>query len=323
MDDGTARAIFVDRLLKNPRVLPSSSASGLASTLGHAAVVEVLLKDDRMDPSSDSNEALRKASANGHAAVVSQLLRHPKVDPSPYAFYESIERGHVAVMDVLLRDGRYDAAWRVSGRCLALWMADDHQQLGVVDRLMQDPRVDSTGGDSFPVVLAAGLSYVDILARLLQDARVNPNEPGIITAAVLNGGVAPTRLLLQHHSMNINDPFIMETTIEFCKIEILELLLADPRFDPAKNNNSALEPAIMCGADGAKENGEKMDAETEEEDGGLLDDEGNEKDDDDSSGMSEEDGDELSEYDEEAESEDGKSKGAQEADLQFPGLRDN
>jgi len=50
--------------------------------LGHVELVELLLRDERVDPSADSQGAVRWASEYGHLAVVERLLRDARVDPS-------------------------------------------------------------------------------------------------------------------------------------------------------------------------------------------------------------------------------------------------
>jgi hypothetical protein len=52
----------------------------LAAQCGHIAVVERLLKDERVDPSADDNHAVLLAAQNGHFAVVDRLLEDDRVD---------------------------------------------------------------------------------------------------------------------------------------------------------------------------------------------------------------------------------------------------
>jgi hypothetical protein len=44
--------------------------------------VKLLMKDERVDPSAQSNAAIRYASENGHSLVVELLLKDKRVDPS-------------------------------------------------------------------------------------------------------------------------------------------------------------------------------------------------------------------------------------------------
>jgi hypothetical protein len=53
-----------------------------ASEYGHTKVVELLLKDPRVDPTAERNYAVRWASARGHDKVVKLLLADSRVDPT-------------------------------------------------------------------------------------------------------------------------------------------------------------------------------------------------------------------------------------------------
>ena len=82
-----------------------------ASMNGHLEVVRVLLKDSRVDPSADNNQAIQFASENGHLEVVRELLKDSRVDPSAnnnYAIQDASENGHLEVVRELLKDSRVD-----------------------------------------------------------------------------------------------------------------------------------------------------------------------------------------------------------------------
>lgn len=69
----------------------------LASSLGHAEVVEWLMMHMRVNPAVDDNYAIRVASHNGYADVVALLLRDDRVDPDAHesnALRNAIYNGH-------------------------------------------------------------------------------------------------------------------------------------------------------------------------------------------------------------------------------------
>ena len=49
---------------------------------GYLEIVQELLKDNRVDPSANNNDAIQWASGNGHLEVVEELLKDNRVDPS-------------------------------------------------------------------------------------------------------------------------------------------------------------------------------------------------------------------------------------------------
>jgi len=81
----------------------------MACRYGHVALVDRLLRDERVDPSTERQEGLIMACRHGHAALVDRLLRDDRVDPSPYhqhAMHLASIHGHLDVVQRLLLDER-------------------------------------------------------------------------------------------------------------------------------------------------------------------------------------------------------------------------
>ena len=75
---------MVKILLRYTSVDPSTldNAIRLASDRGHSKVVELLLADERVDPTSCDNEAVELARTNDHTDVLEMLLADPRVKRS-------------------------------------------------------------------------------------------------------------------------------------------------------------------------------------------------------------------------------------------------
>jgi hypothetical protein len=77
--------VCVNELAESNASVHYDASLEVASENGHATVVEVLLADQRVDPSARGNVALHRASANGHVTVVEMRswrtrgLIHPQV----------------------------------------------------------------------------------------------------------------------------------------------------------------------------------------------------------------------------------------------------
>ena len=105
---------FVNLLLKDERVDPSADnnyAIKEASYWGYVEIVKLLLKDKRVDPSAEDNYAIRVASKEGHAEVVKLLLQDKRVNPSADyndAIREAAIYGLAEVVILLLSDERVD-----------------------------------------------------------------------------------------------------------------------------------------------------------------------------------------------------------------------
>ncbi len=56
-----------------------------ASYFGIAEIVEIFLRDGRVNPVDDSNFVIDMASRNGHVGVIALLLQDGRVEPTDYA----------------------------------------------------------------------------------------------------------------------------------------------------------------------------------------------------------------------------------------------
>jgi hypothetical protein len=90
-----------NRLLENVYIsdfLLSGQAITTAIHLRFYKVVELFLKDPRVDPSGSNNELIRFASINGYYELVELLLKDLRVDPSDednYSIQVASEKGHM------------------------------------------------------------------------------------------------------------------------------------------------------------------------------------------------------------------------------------
>jgi hypothetical protein len=174
------RAI-VDFLLQDPRVYPSSpSILNVAITSGHTDVVSLLLLDPRIDPTWDQNHALWTAVYNGHIEIVRLLLADPRINPTVQSptripiLSEAVELGQDQIVDILLRDGRVDPSEMEN---MALRSAIVLHRRACVSLLLYDPRVDhATGGMHHdinePIELSTTFGDLATIATLITKPRV-------------------------------------------------------------------------------------------------------------------------------------------------------
>jgi hypothetical protein len=105
-------------------------------------IVELLLADERVDPSARGNWSIRHASENGHVLVVRSLLKHSRVDPSArgnWSIQTASMNGHVSVVRSLLKDARVDPSVNDNW---AIRIASRNGHTSVVKALLKDSRVD-------------------------------------------------------------------------------------------------------------------------------------------------------------------------------------
>ncbi len=132
---------------------------------GFDAVVRLLLRDPRVDPSAQDNAAIRWASERGHVDVVQLLLADPRADPSV--------RNHQAIR--MASEGGYDA---------------------IVGMLLEDPRLDPSALTNIAIRMVSQQGCVEVVRLLLADPRVDPSIRYYASqSANRNGHDAAVRLL--------------------------------------------------------------------------------------------------------------------------------
>jgi len=144
---------IVELLLRDPRVDPNKHNSlGLAAQNGHTETVRLLLNDQRNDPSRRGNEAIIDAVKNGHIEVVRLLLSNPRVDPTArnnLAIIYAARNGHTEIVRLLLTDPRVDPTVKDNE---AIKTALKNNHLDIAKLLLQDGRTDWRIVEQHPVI---------------------------------------------------------------------------------------------------------------------------------------------------------------------------
>jgi hypothetical protein len=87
-----------------------------------------------------------------------------------YAVRLAAENGQLAIVDRLLQDKRVDPS---ADNNYAVRLAAENGHLAVVDRLLQDKRVDPSANANWAVRFAAEFGHLAVVDRLLKDDRVD------------------------------------------------------------------------------------------------------------------------------------------------------
>jgi ankyrin repeat protein len=199
-----------------------------SSENGHAAVVQLLLKDGRVDPTTIHNAPLYAAMRSGNADVVRLLLADARVEPGNTfindAIIDNSERGRADMVRLLLADGRGDPS---SQHNLALCRSVGRGHVDVVRLLLADGRSDPAAHNNAAIKMSCEQGHADVVRVLLEDGRVNPCAWGYETSDNNN---APIRLSsAKGHA------------------DVVRLLLRISRVDPTVRNNEAVRAAKQNG----------------------------------------------------------------------------
>lgn len=244
------------------------SALSKAAMNGHIDAVRILLRHSLVKPSAYCNDALMQAVKRGHYGVIDALLTDPRVrlveackrgdmvqvesllsgcglppvDPAAdddAAVIAAAAAGHLPVVERLLTDPRVDCTAR---HFAALKLAAESGHTAVVKRLLAQPQVDACTEGSIAVALRAAVSgrHTGVVLAFVEDPRFGPafDNDLIIRGASRWGGTAAAALVRFLLSVPDVDPAAqhnsaVRSAAEFGHAEVLELLLEDPRVDPA------------------------------------------------------------------------------------------
>jgi hypothetical protein len=164
------RSDVARRFLKEPTFNPQSMFN-MVIRGGIPEVLQMFLQDPRVDPSVDHNIAFLLAVQSGlvdllQSGLVDLLLADSRVDPTDYDLRDDreAEECHDSEEQWHTLDDKYRQA--------ALRLAVMDYNAPMVQRLMQDPRIDPTHNNYEALELAAKTSQGVILEMLLADPRV-------------------------------------------------------------------------------------------------------------------------------------------------------
>ena len=162
-------------------------------------------------------------------------------------FIHEIRTGNVSNVDELIRGGINPSFYNN----YVFRLASENGHLAVVERLLQDARVDPSANDNEAIQMASVKGNLPVVERLLQDARVDPSTAGnrAIKVASRFGKLAVVDRLLQDVRVDpsADDNVAIKEASENGHLAIVERLLQDARVDPSAENNWAIKLASRFG----------------------------------------------------------------------------
>jgi ankyrin repeat protein len=201
---------------------------------GHLEQVDRRLKEN-LDLKALGDYLLIVPCVNGHVAIVDRLLQDKRFDPrfnGHGAIQEGAAAGRLAVVKRLLEDERVDPSAEDNE---AVRRAARSGHLAVVKRLLEDVRVDPSAGNNEAIKAAAAQGHLAVVELLARDVRVDLSVCGgrAIECAALGGHPDVVNYLLDNKDI---DPSFRDNTVVLVAArrrytEIVYRLLDDPRVD--------------------------------------------------------------------------------------------
>ena len=165
---------IVQLLLKDGRIDPSefdNQALINASVGGFAEIVEILLKYSQVNPSAQKNKALNEACRQRSIKVVNLLVSDPRTQPSYEAILESIRRKDDDIFLILMNGMKIDPSYQDN---ILILEASKSGCVGAVEYLLKHAIVDPATENNYPIIEASGRGNYMTVELLLNDFRVNP-----------------------------------------------------------------------------------------------------------------------------------------------------
>lgn len=258
------------RLLSHPRVDPTvrdGEAVALAARGRLWSVLRELLRYPRINAAVEHSVALVEAAAADQLDIVEELLSHAGIFAGAgnnEAIVAAADGGATSLVATLLARKGVDPSARKNK---ALVLAVKRAHVPVVRLLMADARVDPTKPDNEPLLAAAARGYSDIVAELLGHPSFQRcSDRGAIAgralvSACLHGHAHTAEALLRisasplslaassaspsDGSLSLRDA-LWEAALHG-HVDVVRVLLADPRVDPRADDSAALREAAGCG----------------------------------------------------------------------------
>jgi ankyrin repeat protein len=198
----------VRHTLRDPRVLNSSSfpwygakALQVSCMHGYTDLVRLLLS--HADPSNDKNLSLCYAVQFGHADIVELLLSDQRIDPSinQNTLKFACRFGYDRVVQLLLDDGRTDP--RVEYHS-PVYIAIKRGWTNIVTMLLNDPRIEIEKHGNFFIIETIENDRIDMMEMILTNQRFAPNVELLFRIACNSAKSDAILLLLNHPKLNID-----------------------------------------------------------------------------------------------------------------------
>jgi ankyrin repeat protein len=205
------------------------------------------------------------ACANGNVELLDQLLQDPHIsvkEGKNQCLISAIANDHINVVEILLNDGRTqleDGQERKESQSRVLHALVEYNRPEIMALLLN--KLEPQNYHNWAIITAAENGRYELVDLLIRHPLVNPGDSNnlALRKAVLGGHTQVVRRLLQSPSVNPSarsiisslglrivgtDEFGSMTPLEIAAAkgydEIADILLSDPRVNPADRNNKAL-----------------------------------------------------------------------------------
>lgn len=167
--------LILELLIEDERFDPSFNHNQLlqsACLKGNTSIVKILLQDERVNPADQNNQALKNAYEKKFTAIFLELLKDSRVDPTcdnHYILKNALKKNYLTLLCELLKDPRVDPSFENN---FLLKNACQKKSLTLVSELLKDPRLDPTFQNNYLYRKARLKGQIELANLLSSDSRV-------------------------------------------------------------------------------------------------------------------------------------------------------
>ncbi len=253
----------------DPRAVKNNNLIGWAATWGLKDIVELLLKDERVNSNANNNAALVIAAEKGHADIVEVLLKNimdPKViekaiqTAKDYSqpevvkmlatnqLFLAIMRGEAESVKLLLDDGQADPC---ANNNQAITDAALFGYTKIVELLVNNPNVNPGARNNAALHSAVKKGHIDVVKKLLADERVDPLARyygNVVQVAADNGHKDIVQLLLLDERIIPSPDKFVQTAFDKIPNMVFSRALGKKPINEAKMLRVGYQPIIPAKA---------------------------------------------------------------------------
>lgn len=194
---------------------------------------------------------IKGAVKGGHVEIVKFFLNDKRFHASYYqeAFGLACQLGHLEIFKLLLNDPRVNPSCITAdtdnfASNLPLTIAIRNDKHEIVNELLSCHEVNVSDRGNEALNAAIARDYIIYVKKLLNHPSFNSGFQGpfsTLNSVIQDGKIEIIKILLKHPQFSVlpQDSIAIYDAVMYKRKEILSLLLADKRFDPAYDNQTA------------------------------------------------------------------------------------
>jgi hypothetical protein len=176
-----------------------------SSEKGYTKLVEILLQNEEVEPTTNNNYPIRKASENGHTEVVKLLLTNKNIHMNfETTLLPALINNHIDTVEVLLCDDRMhdsDVNYKL------IKYAIKNNKPNIIKVLLENKKFRLDIRNNYAIKKSTDMGHFHIIKLLLKDKKVRPQAGNnfALKSASYNRNIEVVKILLSDKRVLLKD----------------------------------------------------------------------------------------------------------------------